>query len=56
MSARAWIGILLAAGGLAAASLAALPIILDIGQEWSGPVAGAGFTAAFLGVIIGASK
>lgn len=46
----------LAAGGLLAAALAAIPTILDTAQSWSGPLAGAGFGAAFLGMIIGATS
>ena len=56
MNTRAWFGIGLATIGLLAAALSALPLIFDMGQEWSGPVAGAGFAVAFIGMIVGGTS
>lgn len=56
MTNRAWVGIGLAVIGMAAAAAAAIPTILDQGQDWTGPVAGAGFFLAFAGMLFGASS
>ena len=56
MTTRAWLGIGLAIIGMGAAAAAAVPIILDQSQDWTGPVAGAGFCLAFVGLFVGASK
>lgn len=55
MGPKGWLGIAMATAGLLAAAISALPTILDSGQDWSGPVAGAGFAVAFVGLLIGAS-
>ncbi len=54
MGRQGWFGVVLATIGMAAVAASAVPVILDMGQDWSPIAASAGFGLAFLGLIIGA--
>ena len=55
MGPKALLGLAIAAVGFIGIAVSAIPTILDQGQDWAGPVAGAGFGLALVGMWIGAS-
>jgi hypothetical protein len=50
------IGLAISMIGFIGIGVSAIPTILDQGQSWAGPVGGAGFGLALIGLWIGASS